>query len=118
MKRLFTILIFLFANSLVCQNLVVTCQGQDIIETRTHHLYETVSFEDCGATLLMRDSSTIKIYRVEGSGFISRGGLATAPTINGIDRFQGDENPMIVFIGCVGDFDSITIGENIDVTYL
>ena len=117
MKRLFTILIFLFANALVCQNLIVTCQGQDVIEKDTHPRYDKIIFENCGATLLMQDSSTIKIHRVEGSGYISRGGIAMAPTINGLDRFENDQDPDVVFVGCEGDFDSITIGEHIRVTY-
>ena len=112
------LIILIFTNTMLSQTLNVTCEGQDIIETRTHHLYETVSFEDCGATLLMQDSSTIKIFAVNGVGFISRGGVATAPTINGIDRFVGDENPQVTFIGCEEDFTNIIIGQNIDVNFL
>jgi hypothetical protein len=112
MKNLL-VLFLITTFSVGAQNIVVECGQPNTIYHKSITVVDTLRFT-CAKTLLIQDSAVLYVFKVEGSGLIKRGGIGGAPTINGIDRFVDDANPMVVLVGCEGDFSNVEIGSNID----
>ena len=115
--RAVTYILLLFSFCLHSQNMNIEC-GQDntVREQNTPIQIDTLFFNGCQRGFLIQDNAILFLKEVIGIGEIRRGGKAGAPMSGGIDRFEGDANPMIVLIGCPSDFDTLEIGPYIDVT--
>tara|TARA_R110001632_G_scaffold62679_1_gene150428 strand:- start:588 stop:983 length:396 start_codon:yes stop_codon:yes gene_type:complete len=105
------------------QEIMVNCETDNVIEALPTPNADNIKIVDkiifdCGNTLMLQDNIVLYIWKVEGFGRIIRGGKGGAPTINGVDRFEGDANPMIVLIGCEGAYNDLQVFENIDVVYV
>ena len=110
------IICILLSFGLNAQNLTMSCEVNNTILHEVIIKVDTLKF-DVNKPLLIQDNAILYINVVEGFGYIQRGGIGGAPTVNGIDRFKGDKNPIIKLMGCPGDFTNLKIRENIDIKY-
>lgn len=111
---IFPILVFSQQN---IERLNIDCGVYNTIEKGNHIVIDTLSF-NTKSLFLIQDNATLKIKKVIGTGQILRGGIGGAPTVNGIDRYPEDASPTVTLIGCPEDFNSLEIGENIDVVFV
>jgi hypothetical protein len=115
-----TFIILLFCTSTYAQVLNIDCDSTNVITALNTPDSSNIVVVDelmfsCAKILLIQDNAVLYVFSLQGTGKIIRGGKGGAPTVNGIDRFEGDANPMIVLIGCEGEFNNLEIGENIDI---
>lgn len=116
MKKI-VFLIFLSSALLNSQNKYVTCDAYNTVTSEMNICVDTLFF-NCQRSFLIQDNAIMRIKNVVGIGEIKRGGKAGAPTINGIDRFEGDASPTIILDGCSFKFNNLEIHENISITYI
>lgn len=117
MRTIALTICLLFASLIKAQEVyIVACGNANTIYSNERVEISKLQFT-CARTLLVQDNSIVRLYDVEGYGEIKRGGKAGAPiNAEGIDRFEGDAEPLVILIGCASNFETLTIDPLIEVT--
>lgn len=112
-------LLILFTCFTFGQNIEADCSIDFKIRRGEIKTADTLKFET-SYLLLMQDNSVMYVWNLQGYGQIYRADAGGGKRIDslGIDRRNGDENPLLILIGCLEDYSNLDVGSNIDVVHI